>query len=103
MNGMQSARAHAPETMAQFVARRNREVADRERAYAEGDARWSASTLNGVNYHAPTTMGVVALGSAPAQQVAQLPSQPSVGLARRPFSTVAKPAVDAAAGVHECV
>jgi hypothetical protein len=103
MTGMQSARTNAPETMAQFVARRNREVEDRERAYAEGNARWSASTLSGGNYRAPTTMGVVALGSAPVQQVAQqLPGQPSVGLAQRPFPTFAKLAA-AAAGVHDCV
>src|SRR5688572_18731691 len=99
MAGMQSARTHASESMAQFVARRNAEVADRERAYAEGNARWSASTRNGNNYWAPTAMSVVALGGAPVQRVVQrLPDQVDAGWGHRTFSGIAKPVVDAAAG-----
>lgn len=105
MAGMQSARADAPETMAQFVARRNREKADRERAYAEGNARWSASTSSGGNYWAPTTMEVVALGSQGAtQQSARRPArQPVAGWAQQGFSAVVNPAIEVAAGVHDCV
>lgn len=101
---MQSARTHAPELMAQFVARRNAEVAGRERAYAEGNARWSASTRSGGNYWAPTAMDVVALGGAPVQRaVRRLPEQADAGWAQRAFKGFARPVAEAAAGAHDCV
>lgn len=101
---MQSARRHAPESMAQFVARRNAEVTDRERAYAEGNARWSISTRSGGNYWAPTTMDVVALGGAPVQRVVQrLPDQVEPGWAQRAFSRFARPVAETAVGAHDCV
>jgi hypothetical protein len=55
--------------MDEFVARRRREEAQREVAYAAGRERWSASTSSGQNLSAPRPADLVALGrqSAPAQ------------------------------------
>ncbi len=63
MAGAQLARPRAPETMDEFVARREREQARREADYAAGHNRWSASTRTGQNFSAARPGDVVALGA----------------------------------------
>lgn len=63
MAGAQLARSRAPETMDEFVARRQREEARRDADYAVGRDRWSASTRSGQNHTAARPSDVVALGA----------------------------------------
>lgn len=63
MAGAQLARSRAPETMDEFVARRNRKQAQRDAHYAAGQDRWSASTRTGQNLSAARPSDVVVLGA----------------------------------------
>lgn len=83
MAGAQLARSRAPETMDEFVARREVAQAHREANYAAGREKWSASTRTGQNYSAARPSDVVALG-AQARSAASNPSMRSPAAAPAP-------------------
>lgn len=81
MAGAQLARSRAPETMDEFVARRNREQARREADYVARQDRWSASTRTGQNHSAVRPGDVVVLG-AQARSACSESNQEVVGSIR---------------------
>lgn len=83
MAGAQLARSRAPETMDEFVARREVAQVHREANYAAGREKWSASTRTGQNYSAARPSDVVALG-AQARSAASNPSMRSPAAAPAP-------------------
>jgi hypothetical protein len=66
MAGDLPARFGVAETMDEFMARRRREVAQRDADEAAGRSRWVASTATGENLSAPNPSDLVALGDRPA-------------------------------------
>lgn len=63
MGSGQQARVSAGETIAEFMQRRSREVASRDKAEAAGRGAWVTSTSTGESLLAPRTSDIVALGA----------------------------------------